>query len=715
MKNEEQSAYISLGQTSQERQLALRQMSESYAGYGAVANNQRTFTNILPSTTVRSEYNRGDYEYFRPNEMLPRTPLEKIAASLRSYDDFGIVRNVIDLMGDFASQGVRIVHPNKKIQKFLNSWFSSVHGKERSNAFLNLLYRCGNVVVRRLEGKISIGTSREMSSAADGIPSFDNKKQERRKIPLRYIFYTPLAIELIGGDLASFCDKKIYALKLSSVVAQIRGQGFVDKSKIQALINDLPVEIQQALKTGAKYVPFKDNEVNVYHYKKDDWSAWATPMLAPILKDLYMLDKLKLADLTAMDGIISSVRLWNVGHLDGVNSIMPTKTILDKLRSELSNNSAGGVLDLVWGPELSFKESSSNSHEFLGEEKYKPILEAIYTGLGLPQSLVGSGGTGFTNNYMSLKTLVERLEYGREILVDFWNQELKIIQKAMGHKQAGTVIFDEMVLSDEAAQSTLLLQMVDRNILSDETVRDRLKIHNEIEEVRIRRESKDKGSKLPPKAGQFHNPQTDEDLKKIALQGGIATPSEVGIDLKPRKKGEKTRNEQQMEMQQKLAETKQKGSDLNGRPINSKDSVKRKQKKVLPKAKASFDFASLSLWANSEYKNVSEIISKAVLDGLDKKNLRMLTTAEFQGLEKVKFIAFSNLEPFQQVTPEKVYSLLETYTQAQSDIKQTYYNLVSEFVNKTQKEPNTEESRSLQISAYILKHNIEKDDKDGDN
>ena len=87
---------------------------------------------------------------------------------------------------------------------------------------------------------------------------------------------------------------------------------------------------------------------------------------------------------------------------------------------------------LVWGPELLFTESNSQVYRFLGSEKYQPVLTNIYAGLGIPPTLTGmaSTGGGFTNNYISLKTLVERLEYGRGVLSDFWNQEIEIVQKA---------------------------------------------------------------------------------------------------------------------------------------------------------------------------------------------------------------------------------------------------------------------------------------------
>ena len=97
-------------------------------------------------------------------------------------------------------------------------------------------------------------------------------------------------------------------------------------------------------------------------------------------------------------------------------------------------------MDLVWGPDIELMETNSNVHQFLGEEKYKPHLNNIYAGLGIPPTLTGTFGTsGTTNNYMSLKTLTQRLEYGRDRLIDFWNKEIAMIQKAMGFKLPATI------------------------------------------------------------------------------------------------------------------------------------------------------------------------------------------------------------------------------------------------------------------------------------
>ena len=71
---------------------------------------------------------------------------------------------------------------------------------------------------------------------------------------------------------------------------------------------------------------------------------------------------------------------------------------------------------------------------------------------------------------MSLKTLVERLEYGRSVLVEFWEKEIVEVQKAMGFRFPARVEFDKMTLANEDAEKALLIQLADRNLISEETL-----------------------------------------------------------------------------------------------------------------------------------------------------------------------------------------------------------------------------------------------------
>ena len=340
-----------------------------------------------------------------------------------------------------------------------------------------------------------------------------------------------MSIEVAGEELSAFIGKPQFVLKISKMVRGLANRGLKGNLSYSQLVSQLPSDIIEAIKSGTNTIPLDPDKISVHYYKKDDWLLWANPMIYAILDDIIMLEKMKLADISALDGAISNIRLWSLGDLD--NKILPTKASINKLRNILASNVGGGTMDLVWGPELKFTESSTQVYRFLGKEKYEPVLTNIYAGLGVPPTLTGmasSSGGGFTNNFVSLKTLLERLEYGRNVLIGFWNEEIERVRKAMGFRLPATVHFDTMVLSDESSEKNLLIQLVDRDIISAETVIERFGEIPEIERIRIRREDKSRqGESMPQKASPYHNPQHRNDLEKIALTKDMIAPEDMGI------------------------------------------------------------------------------------------------------------------------------------------------------------------------------------------
>lgn len=632
------------------------QLNDLYDSYDSVVTKStagsRTFIGYDDNISIKSDYRKADYDYFRTADAIPTSPQKIIELCMTAYSKVGIVRNVIDLMSDFACQGIRIQHPVKSQEKFLNKWFRKVRGKERSERFINLLYRSANVIVYSMNGTVPTKIVKKWKSSKGNI-TIQEQVGKRLQIPLQYIFLNPSCVEAIGGDFVSFSTKALYALKLDRLKIAIDSYGIGDPI-VQELFKSVKDNIDQGLLTaierGDKYFALPFDKTSVYFYKKDDWKTWAEPMVYPILGDLILLEKMKLADMSALDGAISNIRLWSVGVLDGPRSILPTKAGLDKVRNILANNIGGGTMDLVFGPELKFTESQTNVHHFLGSEKYKPILDAIYDGLGIPQTLRSGSGTTNTNNTMALKTLIERLQYARDVLVEFWNEQLRIVQTAMGFSTSARIVFENMTLSDEAAEKALLIQLIDRDIVSAESVREKFNMVDEIETKRVRRELvKRREDNTPNKSGPFHNPQFEEEVKKGLVNNGFAAPSEVGINLKDKSPQDDERQVQFTKRQQKL---KPKG-DNTGRPRNVVETTKRKSK---PQNKPRT--TAMSLWADKAQDSISEIVTPALLHAYGRKNVRSMTNSEVEFLEDIKLKLLFSLEPYQDISGEIVLSKL---------------------------------------------------------
>tara|TARA_Y100000401_G_C8320715_1_gene225106 strand:- start:32 stop:2287 length:2256 start_codon:yes stop_codon:yes gene_type:complete len=739
IKNQEKAqAFVTWSDDSGKRQ-ALADTSDNIDSYDgiqkAVAYNRRSFLDIEPNRSVRTGFTREDYNRFRGAESVPKEQKRAIRMCMAAYDKVGIIRNVIDLMADFAGQGITIVHPNKRIEKFFRAWFQKINGIERSERFLNTLYRTGNVVVKRRTAKISKKAEKSLRSMGEADMEIIEPKFVKKEIPWKFDFLNPLSIEVIGDELSTFLGAPQYALRVSKLTRGLLDKGLHSSTPYHKHLNSvLPPDIVKSIKDGQTIVPLDNDKVSVYHYKKDDWLVWANPMIYAILDDIIMLEKMKLADISALDGAISNIRLWSLGDLD--NKILPTKSAINKLRNILASNVGGGTMDLVWGPELKFTESSTQVFRFLGKEKYEPVLTNIYAGLGVPPTLTGmaaGGGGGFTNNFISLKTLVERLEYGRQVLVNWWNQELEIVQKAMGFRLPARIHFDQMVLSDESSEKNLLIQLADRNIISSETLIERFGEIPEIEKIRIRREERDrKVESMPQKASPYHNPQHRNDLEKIALTKDSMQPEDFGLVPSPdtgnhpltdpqdrrdkvsieNQKEEK--EEKKFEKEQKRMELKKEnqpdpkeqkfdpvGRPEDGRPKNAKDQTKRKQREVKPVGNT--EIVTMSMWASDAQAKISETVNPAILAHYDKKSLRSLTKSEMDQLEHLKLCILCNIEPYMDVTPEVIADLLRKPIALDKTFSKLSEKLKEDFFSKNDRNPNIDEARNINVMCYALR------------
>lgn len=686
----------------------MEHIETSRAGYGDnIYSNMRTFREVEPNLSVRNDFNKGDYDYYRTSDRLPDDPIQVMKLTRKAYKKVPIVRNVIDLMSDFGTKGIRVIHRDKKIQQFFQTWFEYVDGAERSERFVHQASVAGNVIVRRWDGKVPVKVEKDWKKTKAGKKAkaavkedveVENVVYEKRTLPLKYTFYAPENVEILGGETSLMnSNQPLIGIRIDSRLKENLNKLAKYKKDYNTTISD---EVMNAVKNNQNVIPLDPNKVSIFYYRKDDWELWASPMLEAVLPDIKAYNRLKMADMAALDGAISNIRLWRLGSLE--HKIIPTKAHINRLRNLLEQAGKGGVIDLVWGPELDFKESATQVHHFLGSEKYQPILSSLYEGLGVPSSLTGGGGSGqgFTNNFISLKTLIERLQYCRNLLTQFWKEQFAIVCKAMGYRYPPELVFDNVILSDEATIKNLVLALMDRGLISSDTVYENFKdfgIVGDIERSRIKRDEKAFGTTLPERAGPYYKPQTQEDMKKIILQGGGVAPSEMGIDLHPRKEGEKSLMEKQHENDVQLEKYKPKKS-LNGRPAGSGDTTKRKKKVVKPKSKAGF--IDTFLWAETAQDELSKIITSAFLGSTGKKDVRSLTVAETETLEHLKFTSLSQLKPFEPVTEERAYNILASDVKLDVDMLAMAKVLGSRFMNLHKREPSIQEQRQIQSSAY---------------
>jgi hypothetical protein len=519
---------------------------------------------VARDVTTRPEFNRSDYENLRPNERIPIPVTQQdyrdvMKACVAVYNRVGIVHSVVDLMSEFAAEGIEIIHPDKGPDQFYKTWSKKIKLEDRAERMASWLFKAGAVVVRRQFGVVPTSTMVRIREEIRNIsPENLTDKAGDGRIPLQYLFYDPSTIEIIGDNLSALSKNKAYAIRVPLFnLRSARMKTSMDK----AVLDGLPRELRDVLdgkvskKTGGIYLyELKNDEIFVGHYKKDDTQVWGMSFIYSILEDVYYNQKVKMAKLGGLDGWYNTLRLWKIG--DHKEKIFATPDEFSHLANIISQNTGGGSLDIIWPSTIEMEPFYPPIEKL---QNFQENHHAILLGLGVPEGLVGGVNSQSSKGQVSnigFKNLIKRVEAARRIIREWLEGEIDLVQKAMGFRRRPIIRFANEDLHDERTYFTLLKDLADRNIISEQTLLERLKESPEIESRRVADEQAARESdNRPAKTSPFHNPQIDaqreHELEKLRVQ---------------------SENSNNLSKQIPVGETD------NGRPPGSKDSFQRDRK-----------------------------------------------------------------------------------------------------------------------------------------
>ena len=125
----------------------------------------RSIGNSTREINLKAGFNRWDTDRFRPEDRVPTTHSEIIQLTQAIYKKNGLIRNIIDLMSDFASEGLDLRHPIKSQERFYKEWAKKVNLESRANDFMKYLMRDANVIIRRKTAIIKRSLVKDMSKA----------------------------------------------------------------------------------------------------------------------------------------------------------------------------------------------------------------------------------------------------------------------------------------------------------------------------------------------------------------------------------------------------------------------------------------------------------------------------------------------------------------------------------------------------------------------
>jgi len=676
------------------------------------------FTNaeraVADRVSTRSGYNKADYLKERPEQKLPTGHSAIIATCQAMYKKVGMIRNIVDLMSDFSAEGLEIKHPIKSHERFYRSWAKRTDLASRAHDFMKLMLRDGNVVVRRLNAILPPSMTKEMSKAAQdmlqaeascinvlGLTSLEEavvpeepevvKKRRRetkkREIPWRYTFISPVILEKIGGTLGKFFNANDLAIKIDSCILEaIRSpKTNAEKKWIAKLPREIVVAAQNN-RTGAnQLVALNPEKTYVDYYKKDDWEDWGTPFLYGILEDVMLKEKMKLADLAALDGVINVTRIWKLG--DHKEKILPSPAAVNRLLNILQYNVGGGQKDIVWDSMIDMVVEYPPLDKILGDEKYKAVNRDIMKGLGIPEALVGGVDLATRNAetaFVQLKTLIERLEYVRSRCIRWLNNEFALVAEAMGFKTVPTISFETMSLRDEAAEKQLMIQLVDRGIVSDQAIHEIFGLNFATELQRIREEQKirDKDPKILEKTNPYYRSVTQLELQH-QFQVELQKLKQGSLD---RGGGDNPNGDQSRDV----------GDNEPGRPSNRRETGPRDRR-------TERTLSVYKVMADEILSNIDKIVDPLYLEKHKAKNMRALTKGQTNELEGMKFAILAAINQEDKVTQELIYKRTSSeYDKIVGIFNESFNDMLVRHAEILGRQPNARQRRSLAASTWAV-------------
>jgi len=204
----------------------------------------------------------------------------------------------------------------------------------------------------------------------------------------------------------------------------------------------------------------------------DDWQTYPDPLHFAILPDLHFYEKMRQMDIATMEGVINVIRIWKLGQVLPNGTVkMPSAATIAKLKEMLDEKMGGGTADIIWDSMIELDDHYPPVDKILGSDKYVYVKDEIKAGFGIPDILItGKGQGSYSQQYLGVKVLVEKLEYVREKIKLWLMKEVYDIMAIYGWTEPPMVRFECMNLRDEATVQRLLIELADRNLISKETL-----------------------------------------------------------------------------------------------------------------------------------------------------------------------------------------------------------------------------------------------------
>jgi len=551
------------------------------------------------------------------------------------YENDGQVASIIDLMADFATEGVKFIHGKPEIQRFYEAWQQKVKLKSKFRQAIIELLNAGNHFMYRVFAKLDATEERAMKTftvgqrIGDKFLITDGEGDQHIIDPkieydsnLKIIFEAAkgkaltddemknavkaFVVQNLKSNAAKIIDRdikpgakkvvpwKYIALNPTQIITDDEDGGWIylmTKEEVRKLLNRANVQFDEAAKAIKVTMPsgvsgtleatqhpgffaemkLSENRLIALQYNKKDWKKWGTGLTWKAMPTITFKNTLRQMENKTARAGINTVILWKIG--DHKEGLMPIMADFERLADMLK--APASTLNVLWNSAIEAEVIQPKIKEIFDPKRWEELRKEVTSQFGITQSVVTGEGGNFSSSFISVQGLLEKLETVRELLLEQWlMEEVMIVHKAMGFRKLPRVRFGEMSLRDQAAENTFLMGLYDRGLVSDTSLYEVLKRDTEIERDRLVAENKWETDNDFPRRGPYIKDGDQHELDQQRLDFDKENSGE-----------ERTLRREEMDFSQKQDEKKL-TEDIKLKKQTQKDNMtlKKQQKKQTQKA-----------------------------------------------------------------------------------------------------------------------------------
>lgn len=666
----------------------------SLYGDESLAGHELASPNLLVAR--RLSMTQPDTNYTAFSHSKSTNMAQKIKECRSAYYNVGIIGNVIDIMADFALEGLQIAHESEQAERLLIKWANITNLYDTVEEILRNMFRDSNVPIIHYDAVISDESVRQMKRIvsknnrvkAQDLFFTEPTTNEAPVIPYKFSILDVLKVKKEGFDI--FGNPNFYYEFPSDVVkTTFKKKDPVTVQLLEQMRKDLSAEDWQKFKETGRY-PLKN--LTMLYYKKDSSKAWAIPMLWRIIDDLKFKTTLRSMDISIAESIQNAVQIIKIG--DVKEGYSPSRGQFEKITDMLKNPSKSKTI--VWDDLISIESDYPDTGKILGGDKYQQVNADILAGLGISEVLIGGPGGNYSNSFLSCRTLLERLETARGKVLKWIKSQLLRVTKALNLRRPPVVKFAHMSLRDEKAEKQLLLELVDRNIISYRTLLEHFGENFDIEIKRMRRED-DLRKRIREK-----QPHTLKKLGKFGPQDR-ADPNlleSVGVS------GIENNNNNNQDQQKEFPSEQGAEGQGGGRPSEGREpgvdgptNEQKNKRDTKPKGMAKLD----KVRAYKAFMKIKNIVTEHVCASRN-VNIKNLSENDINEIGDISLEVMARLGNIKNIKRKNiinaVFYRVEAPAKLDRCVKQVYKQLLNRFRKRNDKEPSEKQKDKMRSSAW---------------